>query len=274
MKFGYLGAISTAIVVALGLILVIPAFTQHDTSNKVLSIMLSFNILDNGNTENGGIENNNNISSWCRELSSLLNKHEIKATIFVSGRIAEANPECVSSFSYNDNIDIGSETYNYVNLTSISDYMIALKEVQKGKRAVDEAGKMDSKLFRAPHDLTDGNIYSMLHRSGIVADFSYPDHYNTYENGQFVRYELKRIDNPSRSPEFFNGLLAADNNDLPVLLDFDNSRSIGEIQEFISDLKSHVTATATAPAYPYDVHIVNVSDLAGESLTIWEGNQS
>ena len=78
------------------------------------------------------------------------------------GKLAESYPKCVTLFSSNDGIDIGSSTYNYINLTSTQDYLLTLEEVKEGKRAVDSIGRLDSKLFKAPSGSTNQNIYSLL----------------------------------------------------------------------------------------------------------------
>ena len=100
-----------------------------------------------------------NLPYFCDTIYAIMNKHNVKASIFISGNLAEKYPICVSLFSSNENIDIGSQTYSDVNLTSIPDYTKQFSEVKSGKSAIDYVGKVDSKLFRAPYGSTDGNIY-------------------------------------------------------------------------------------------------------------------
>ena len=126
-----------------------------------------------------------------------------------------------SLFSSNENIDIGSQTYTYANLTSIPDYTKQLSEVKSGKSAIDYVGKVDSKLFRAPYGSTDGNIYSLLSRSGILADFSYSNQYNKYENGQFIKYDAITYNPLSNQSNISNTLSSS--NGKNVLINFDNS---------------------------------------------------
>ena len=177
----YAGAIATGIVVVLGIAIISPVYYQKRPISQPI-VMLSFSIIGDSN-----------VPKWCNDLSSILEKHNLRAAVFITGKVAERNPACISSFSSND-IDIGSQTYNYVNLTSITDYSAALEEVRSGKEVLDKTGNLNSRLFKAPYGSTDQNIYSFLTRSGIVADFSYAQHYNKYENGKFIKYDLVTYD--------------------------------------------------------------------------------
>lgn len=245
MKLAHLGAMATAAVIAIGLVMVIaPAYTHTLQHNQLPPVMLSFSVVDALNAP-----------EWCTGLSSLLSKHDVKATVFVTGQVAEQHPECVSAFS-SAKIDIGSQTYSYTNLTSL-EYTAALEEVKKGKNAIDAAGNLDSRLFKAPYGSTDDNIYSLLSRSGITADFSYELQYNKYEGGQFVKYDLVEYKGPAYSPESIRGLLADKN---PVIINFDNSDSIEQIESFISELVSDS-----------EIRLVNASELTGLELTAREG---
>lgn len=255
MNIVHLGIISTGTIIVLGMAMIIPAFTQQKPERSIPSVMLSFNIM---NTQG-------EISSWCQSLSSVLEKHDVRATVFVSGLIADSDPECVSSFS--PDVDIGSQTYGYVDLTSISDYSEALEEVENGRQAIDEAGDLDSRLFRAPYGKTDENIYSLLNRPGIIADFSYVSQYNRYENNQFVRYDLKSLTGDTDGLRLFSVVSQDDDvvrpyNPVPILIRFDNSMEIDQIDRFISQLKSD---------YQNDIHFVNASDVVGLDLTIRKG---
>lgn len=235
MKIVQLGAIATGTVIILGISMVVPAFMQ---SNHPLLVLLSFNIIDDVN-----------LPVWCNQLSSVLKNNNVKAIVFVPGKIAQEHPECVSELP--NTVDIGSETYDYVSLTSIQDYAVQLEEVQRGKNAVDAAGKIESKVFKAPHGTTDQNIYSLLSRSGILADFSYDNHYNKYYNEQFIKFNLTSYDGIYYSVDFFHSLPVSD----PVLINFNNSTPIEQITSFIIHLKSP------------DVKFESASDLTGLELT-------
>jgi len=205
--------------------------------------MLSFSILEIGN-----------VSEYCSNLSSILTLHNVKATVFFVGRGAEQNPEAVSCLS--NACDIGSQTYSYVDLTSIPDYTVQLDEVERGKQAVDSAGDLCSKLFKAPYGSTDENIYSLLGRSEIIADFSYEDHYNIYENGHFVRFEAAVYEGSNHTADFF---LTLPETDRPLIIDFDNTYSTSNIDFFLSRLKTG------------KIEFVTASEVAGTPLTIRGG---
>ena len=190
-------------------------------------------------------------------LSSTLRKYDIKATVFITGELAKAHPSCVSLFSTNTNVDLGSSTYNYSDLASISDYSKALEQVKGGKRVVDNIGKLDSKVFRAPYGSTDENIYSLLTSSGILADFSYADQYSRYEDGKFIKYDLIAY-NGSSSPsnDLLNSLSSSSKNK-PVMVVFNNSIPFNQIDKFIPNIKSRIG----------DINFVNASALTNIPLS-------
>ncbi|MCV0400056.1 MAG: polysaccharide deacetylase family protein [Nitrosarchaeum sp.] len=222
MKLVHAGIISTGLVITIGVSLVAPALIiPHLPQNY--PVFLSFEI-----------NNSYNLPSWCQDLSDTITRFDVKATVFISGKLAEQHPECVTLFG--DDVEIGSMTYHYVSLSS-SDYLLQLDEVQQGKQTIDIIGNFDSKSFKAPFSQTDDNIYSLLSRSGILADFSYEDHFNIYENGQFVRYDLVTVDHPSEIPSS-EGLM-------PSRFSFDNSQSIDVISGIIYEIKSYNTQFLT-----------------------------
>ena len=253
MKLVHLGMISTGVVIMLGLAMVVPAFTQQKITKSIPSVMLTFTLGDSEKPDLG---------RWCEDLSSVINKHGVRATVFVSGAIAEETPECVNSFPAG--IDVGSQTYSYVSLTSISNYDLALEEVKKGKEAIDKVGGLESRLFRAPYGHVDENIYSYLTRSGIVADFSYSNHYNKFENDLFVKYDIKELSGNREGLELYS-LLSRDDDvvrpesPVPIGINFDSSSSTEDIDSFITDLKT---------IHDKNIEFVNASDLVGLSLTI------
>jgi len=242
MKLIYAATISTGLILVLGLAMVLPIYTHSpNRPREQLRVMLFFSVTDPQNA-----------AAWCSNLSAFLTEKNIKATVFISGLIADLYPESVRVFPAF--VDIGSQTYSYVNLTSIPDYLTQLEEVRKGKEAVDGAGNLDSRLFRAPYGSTDENIYSLLNRSGIVADFSYNEQYNKYYNGQFIKFNLKTYNGTEHSAEFF---LSIKQTDEPVAIMFDDSTSINEIKSLVTDLLGKV-------------RFANASEVTGLDLTIRE----
>ncbi len=235
MKIIHVSAISTGIVIFFGILIVIPPYL-HPTSPQYF--LLSFSISED-------VE-----QSWCDDLASTLLKHKVQATIFFSGQIAERYPDCVKAFP--PNIDIGSQTYHYVMLASMSDYSEQLEEIQRGKQAVDEAGNLNSRLFKAPYGSTDENIYSLLTHSNILADFSYENQYNKFYNGQFIKFQLESYNSDTNSIEFFRNL----STNQPTIINFDSSNDVKYIDNFISKIKSRNTV------------FLDASQLTGLQLTI------
>ena len=242
MKITYAGAISTAAVILIGMVLIIPAFSPPSPPDyHRQTVLLVFSVAEEDDAP-----------EWLLDLSSTLNKHQVPATVFVSGKIASSHPECIGAFT--DNVDIGSRTYSYVELPEISDYFIQLEEVEKGKNSVDAAGNLNSKLFMAPFRETDDEIYSLLSRSGIIADFSYTDHYNKFHNGQFIRFEIESYDGSEYSADFFLHIETEE----PIMILFESDTPVTRIDDFIAILKSGKT------------HFINASEITGLNLTLRE----
>jgi len=240
VKIAHVGILSTSIVIILGVFIVIPPYLPQ---SKPLVTLLFFNISDD-----------KNLPQWCYDLSDILEKQKISATIFVTGQIAEKYPSCVNKLAKEN--DVGSLTFDYVDITG-QDYSDQLGEVKSGKDAVDTAGHIDSKLFKAPYGTTDGNIYSVLNRSGIVADFSYATQYNKFNNGIFMRFDAASYNGTQHNPDFFKSL----SHDTPIMINFDNTTPIQNIDEFISHLKSRHTL------------LLNASSLTGLNLTTHHGEK-
>lgn len=202
-------------------------------------VLLSFDIVED-----------NNLPEWCIDLSKTLERNNVKGVVFITGKIAEKHPQCVQAF--NNDIDIGSQTYNYVNLDSILDYTVQLEEVKHGKSVVDKIGKLDSKLFKAPYGNTDDNIYSILSRSGILADFSYSNQYNKFSENQFLKYNLTSYDGAFHNAGFFKNLKFSED---PIMINYNNETPIEQIDDLISELKSD------------EMHFVSASELTKTDLT-------
>lgn len=251
MKLAQLGAVSTGVVIVVGVALIAPAFLRDGTGiDPGISVLLSFDVLENGSADAN--------SSWCSGLAALLESRGVKGAVFVSGQAAQASQECAS---FPQGVDVGSRTFSYVDLTT-TDYRIALDEVWTGKVAVDEAGGINSKLFKAPHGLTDENIYSLLSRSGILADFSYGGQYNKYENDRFVKYNLTSFSGDSEQEQFFS-LISNQTLVASVAVNFDSSVPLAQIEQFIARLQSLNDGR---------IHVVSASELTAMSLTIREGD--
>ena len=232
------GIIATVSVVALGVFIALPPFFQPIPHTNAL---LAFSIVSD-----------DNMPAWCIEISELLRKNNIGASVFVSGKLAQEYSECLTTFDQGTT-DIGSSTYNYTDITRNADYLELLNEVRSGKEAVDGVAGIDSKSFKAPFGKTDDNIYSILNRSGIAADFSYNDHYNKYSHDQFIRFDVDVYDATSNS-DFKTFLDSRANNEKPIQVNMDNTISVSEVSIIINDLREK------------GVVIINGSTLTGIEL--------
>ncbi len=230
------GAIITAFIIVIGVALLYPALkletkfiaknqsaknqsAKNQSANDRQLVLLTFNIV-----------NTSNMPTWCYELSKFLQDNKVPSTIFITGDIADRYPTCVTSFG--SDVDIGSSSYTYNNITLIPDYIAQLDVIKKGKKSIDSRGMVNSTLFRAPYGDVDENIYSQLARSKIVADFSYSDHYNVYTNGSsgktFYRFPLITSNNLSESQKI------VPNPNIPLMINFYNYEPIRSIEEFLN----------------------------------------
>ena len=239
LKLVYVAAIATTIVLLLGVFMVVPVFFRQPSEQSKVQVLLSFDATDK-----------EQLSLWCSELASMLKEENVRAVVFFSGKVAENNPALLSYFE--EGIDIGSQTYNYVDLSTVSDFSVQLEEVRTGKEAVDEAGNIYSRVFRAPYGGTDENIYYILSQSDIIADFSYTQQYNLYQNGQFIKYNAVAYEGSLDAAKRISENQSASN---VYILTFDSSSSVQQIREVVSSLKET------------KVEFVNASDLAGTDLT-------
>jgi peptidoglycan/xylan/chitin deacetylase (PgdA/CDA1 family) len=241
------GAIITALVIIMGVALLYPALrldTRIGSNEQVMKgrnlILLTFNIV-----------NSSQLPSWCNDLSQFLRDNNIHSTIFVTGIVAKSYPDCTSDFS--SYTDIGSMSYTNQNLTTIPDYLDQLSQIREGKSTIDAQGRLNSSLFRAPYGSVDDNIYSLLSRSGIIADFSYNDHYNLYTDGlsgkTFYWFPIKMLNNLSSISN------ANTSENTPLMINYYNFEPIEEI----------INAINITSEYPHQ--FVSASELTKMELT-------
>ncbi len=238
MNIRYAGIIATALVVIAGFTMISPLFFRTDAETKP-RVMLGFSVLPA-----------ENVDSWCKDLSQVLDSRHIEASIFFTGQAAEQYPQSVSYFS--EKFDIGSQTYSNANLTSISDYSLKLQEVQQGKQAVDKVGNVYTGIFRAPFGATDPDIYSLLSRADIRADFSYDRQYNVFLHGQFLTFDALVFDGNNLPP---GAAQEIEDSSSPVIVFFDNTQPVSRIEAFLSSLNLK------------RLMFINASELTGLSLT-------
>jgi hypothetical protein len=242
VKIKHIAIFTTSLVIIAGFAMIIPLFSPNNETEYKQKVMLCFNI----NTPESP-----DIIEWCQNLAASLDNHDIEACIFIVGEVADRYPQVVSCFG--DKIDIGSYTYSHLNLTTVPDYSIKLQEVKEGKMAVDIAGSLYSRIFRAPYGATDQDIYSLLSRSDILADFSCENQYNVFHDGQFIKYDSIAYESSDYPPSFFSHLSHTAE---PIFIIFNNENLLSDIDGIISSLKAN------------DVIFVNASSLTGLTLTI------
>jgi hypothetical protein len=243
LKLKRVGLITTCLVVLAGLFMVTPLFLGRVGSKAKAVVMLSFSISD----PVGAVP-------WSQSLSQVLRQRKIGASVFIVGQIAEKYPAIFNDFA--PNVDIGSQTYRNTSLVEIADYSTKLAEVRDGKQAVDEAGRLTTSIFRAPFGATDQDIYSILSRSGILADFSYAEQFNVFRDNQFIKYEAMTFVGHELTENQISDLVESSSK--PIIVYFDNHDSISLIDHVIALLSQG------------NVHFVNASELAGIPLTNWE----
>ena len=230
------GIIATSTIIFLGVLLVSPVFL---IAEKPTPVMLSFSLYDQSNLE-----------IWCKELSEWASSKNIKGSIFLSGEVAEKYPSCITLFP--KSFDVGSQTYSYVQLNQINDYSVQLEEVQKGRESINKVGNLDSKLFKAPYGETDDNIYSILNRNEILADFSYQNQYNKFHNNQFLKFDLVTYDSHDVSNNIKDDVELSE---FPIQIEFNSFQSITEIKKIVNEIQS------------WNIEFESASDVSNLELT-------
>ena len=238
------GVLATAIVIVIGVLYAAPPYIKWvESSQRVPAVMLSFSIT-----------NDQNMPEWCQNLAELLNKNQLNAVVFFPGKIAEKYPGCVESF--HRGIDIGSSTYSFMQLSAERDYLVQLEDVRKGKAVLDSVAHVDSRSFKAPFGYTDDNIYSLLSRNNITADFSKDGSYNKYDNEIFVYHDMITINLNDVSNEQIATQIEMKPSS-PVQITADNSVPLEKISLLVNEILQK-----------HNAKFVNASEVTGTSLTV------
>lgn len=77
-----------------------------------------------------------------------LKQRKVKASFFVIGKMAEANPKLIQREKEEGHL-IGNHTYNHVDISKMSDEA-AVSEIQKTNRAIEKVTKENVEYLRAP----------------------------------------------------------------------------------------------------------------------------
>jgi peptidoglycan/xylan/chitin deacetylase (PgdA/CDA1 family) len=235
--------LASAIVIGLGVLYALPPYLKAiESSQKVPEVLLSLSITSD-----------QNMPDWCRDIADFVNNNHLKAVVFFSGEVAEQYPECVRDFSAD--VDIGSSTYSYEKLSAERDYLNQLEDIRKGKAVIDSIAGINSKVFKAPHGYTDDNIYSLLSRNGITADFSREGSFNRFDNEKFIFNELKTFKLSNSSADEIETELSHKGSD-QIQITADNSMSAEEITSLVARILDN-----------HDSSFTNASDLTALNLT-------
>ena len=94
MKLKHAAIIATTLVLLAGFAMISPLYLRAGKTEPPQRLMLGISVSEYGDAV-----------EWCQELSSVLNRHNIGATVFVDGKVADRYPQIVSSFG--DKVDVG-----------------------------------------------------------------------------------------------------------------------------------------------------------------------
>jgi peptidoglycan/xylan/chitin deacetylase (PgdA/CDA1 family) len=141
------------------------------------------------------------------KILKLLEKNGIKATFFVSGKVAENFPELIKDISKKGH-EIASHSYNHVRLADLS-LQQQKEEIRKGKEVLENLISKKVIGFRAPYLSFTNETFWILKKEGFIYDSSVhehltqlpltelscflPDDFNIFESAQAVGTEKHKI---------------------------------------------------------------------------------
>jgi peptidoglycan/xylan/chitin deacetylase (PgdA/CDA1 family) len=99
-------------------------------------------------------------------LLHILRKKGVKATFFLLGRRAEANPELVRAIVA-DGHEIGNHTYNHSRLSGLDPQEI-MNEIELGRDAIQHAAEVRVTLFRPPGGSMSEDVYQVAGELGYT----------------------------------------------------------------------------------------------------------
>jgi hypothetical protein len=224
MKLEHQAMLATGIILAVGLTIVLIVFLPQEKqyvaniSAHHANVLVTFDLTSPS-------------KEWCSGMNDMLRHDNIQGIVFISGIDASNNTSCVLDIpSY---VSVGSKTYDGVILPSIADYTEQLRQVHDGKQDIDQLVGVNTVVFKAPHNIVDQNIFSLLSNNNILLDFSYIDHYNKFYNGKFLRFDIKSYNGSSLSSSDITSIIGSNE---PVMVYFDNSQSISTINNVLSNM--------------------------------------
>jgi peptidoglycan/xylan/chitin deacetylase (PgdA/CDA1 family) len=111
------------------------------------------------------------------KILKLLDKYNIKATFFVTGKIAEKFPNLVTNISKKRH-EIGSHSYNHLRLANLS-LQQQKEEIRKSKEVLENLILTKIIGFRAPFLSFTTETFWILKKEGFIYDSSAHKHFDT-----------------------------------------------------------------------------------------------
>lgn len=105
---------------------------------------------------------------YTTEILDLLKKHNIKATFFVLGQLAEEYPEIIKRQAAEGH-EVGNHTYSHFDITKLSKGELE-EEFNKTQDIISSLTGIESKVFRPPYGLYNENVVKIINeqQSNII----------------------------------------------------------------------------------------------------------
>lgn len=110
-----------------------------------------------------------NITKVLPRLVKLFKKHDVKATFFVLGEVAEKYPKVIKELA--KDFEIGCHSYDHPDLSKLS-YSEVEEQIKRSKKIFDKLG-VKVKGFRAPFLRPHNKLLEILKKNGFWYDSSY-----------------------------------------------------------------------------------------------------
>ncbi|NLY46255.1 MAG: polysaccharide deacetylase family protein [Tissierella sp.] len=105
---------------------------------------------------------------YTTEILDLLKKHNIKATFFVLGQLAEKYPDIIKR-QVNEGHEVGNHTYSHFDITKISKDEFK-EEFRRTQDIISSLTGVESNVFRPPYGLYNENVVKIINeqQSNII----------------------------------------------------------------------------------------------------------
>jgi peptidoglycan/xylan/chitin deacetylase (PgdA/CDA1 family) len=171
-------------------------------------------------------------------LLELLNKHNITATFFCTGKNAENNPDIVSKITTNGHI-IGNHSYGHSKFFDLLSARKMQKEISLTNEVISSITGKTPLLFRPPYGVTNPMLRKAISKSKLIS----------------IGWSLRSFDTVKNSQKVLNKLLS---NTMPgdiVLFHDTNAQIITIIEDYLLWLQKNdykivsLTSLLNIPAY-------------------------